>query len=100
MDSILDRYLDEALLTEQEAAEVQKIVSGYKGIDMNLFVQMIGGPEKIDRMNKINEVLDNEYANKRFAHRKPYTSKENLDEWKKGFMEGFEEAYKRLNSGK
>jgi len=94
---ILDRYLDETLLTEQEAAEVQRIVNNYKGVDMDLFVQRIGGPGKIEEMKRINDISDRMYVVDGVVRKRPDNSRENLDEWKKGFMEGFEEAYKRLN---
>lgn len=96
---IIDRYLDETLLTEQEKAEVQRIVNNYNGVDMDLFVQRMGGYEKIEEMRKINDVTDRMYVVNGNVIRKAEVrkEKEDLDEWKKGFMEGFEEAYKRLN---
>lgn len=94
---ILDRYLDETLLTEQEKAKVQQIVNNYRRVDMDLFVQRIGGPEKIEEMKRINDMSDRMYVVDGVVRKKPDNSRENLDEWKKGFMEGFEEAYKRLN---
>lgn len=97
MDDILDRYLDETLLTEQEKAKVQQIVNNYKRVDMDLFVQRIGGPGKIEEMKRINDMSDRMYVVDGVVRKKPDNSRENLDEWKKGFMEGFEEAYKRLN---
>lgn len=97
MDDILDRYLDETLLTEQEKAKVQQIVNNYKRVDMDLFVQRIGGPGKIEEMKRINDISDRMYVVDGVVRKRPDDSRENLDEWKKGFMEGFEEAYKRLN---
>lgn len=97
MDDILDRYLDETLLTEQEKAKVQQIVNNYKRVDMDLFVQRIGGPGKIEEMKRINDISDRMYVVDGVVRKRPDNSRENLDEWKKGFMEGFEEAYKRLN---
>lgn len=96
---IIDKYLDETLLTEQERAEVQRIVNNYNGVDMDLFVQRMGGYEKIEEMRKINDVTDRMYVVNGNVIRKAEVrkEKEDLDEWKKGFMEGFEEAYKRLN---
>lgn len=94
---ILDRYLDETLLTEQEAAEVQRIVNDYKGVDMDLFVQRMGGPGKIEEMRRINDISDRMYVVDGVVRKRPDNSRENLEEWKKGFMEGFEEAYKRFN---
>lgn len=94
---ILDRYLDETLLTEQEKAKVQQIVNNYRKVDMDLFVQRIGGPGKIEEMKRINDISDRMYVVDGVVRKRPDNSRENLDEWKKGFMEGFEEAYKRLN---
>lgn len=94
---ILDRYFDESLLTEEERKEVQRIVNGYNGLDMDLFVRRIGGPEKIEEMKRINDMSDRMYVVDGVVRKRPDNSRENLDEWKKGFMEGFEEAYKRLN---
>jgi hypothetical protein len=94
---ILDRYFDESLLTEEERKEVQRIINGYNGLDMDLFVRRIGGPEKIEEMKRINDMSDRMYVVDGVVRKRPDNSRENLDEWKKGFMEGFEEAYKRLN---
>jgi hypothetical protein len=94
---ILDRCLDETLLTEQEKAKVQQIVNNHRRVDMDLFVQRIGGPEKIEEMKRINDMSDRMYVVDGVVRKRPDNSRENLDEWKKGFMEGFEEAYKRLN---
>ena len=94
---ILDRYFDESLLTEEERKEVQRIVNGYNGLDMDLFVRRIGGPEKIEEMKRINDMSDRMYVVDGVVRKRPDNSRENLDKWKKGFMEGFEEAYKRLN---
>ena len=95
---ILDRYLDETLLTEQEKAKVQQIANNYKRVDMDLFVRRIGGLEKIEEMKRINDMSDRMYVVDGVVRKRPDNSRENLDEWKKGFMEGFEEAYKRLNA--
>ena len=97
MDDILDRYLDETLLTEEERKEVQRIVNGYKGVDMDLFVNRIGGAEKIEEMRRINDKADRMYVVDGVVHHKSDKSNEDIEEWKKGFMDGFEEAYKRLN---
>ena len=70
---ILDRYLDETLLTEQEKAKVQQIVNNYRKVDMDLFVQLAEVP--------------NPYYHMRLP---PFEKRKNK-------MEGFEEAYKRLN---
>ena len=96
---ILDRYLDETLLTEQERAEVQKIVNDYRRVDMDLFVRKIGGIEKIEEMKRINNIADGLRSVNGVVHktRRNNSTDENIEEWKRGFMEGFEEAYKRLN---
>ncbi len=96
---LIDRYFSEVNLTEQEAAEVQKIVNSYNGLDMELFVQRMGGHERIEEMKRINDMCDGlQVVNGNVIRKKEINKeKENLDEWKKGFMEGFEEAYKRLN---
>ena len=94
---ILDRYLDETLLTEEERNEVQRIVNGYKGVDMDLFINRIGGAEKIEEMRRINDKADRMYVVDGVVHHKSDKSNEDIEEWKKGFMDGFEEAYKRLN---
>ena len=94
---ILDRYLDETLLTEEERKEVQRIVNGYKGVDMDLFINRIGGAEKIEEMRRINDKADRMYVVDGVVHHKSDKSNEDIEEWKKGFMDGFEEAYKRLN---
>ena len=94
---ILDRYLDETLLTEEERQKVQQLVSDYNRLDMDLFINRIGGAEKIEEMKRINDMSDRMYVVDGVVRKRPDNSRENLDEWKKGFMEGFEEAYKRLN---
>jgi len=108
MDDILDRYLDETLLTEEERRKVQQLVSDYDRLDMNLFINRIGGAEKIEEMRRINDKADRMYVvdgvahyksdkSNGVVHHKSDKSKEDIEEWKKGFMDGFEEAYKRLN---
>ena len=97
MDDILDRYLDETVLTEEERRKVQQLVSGYDRLDMDLFINRIGGAEKIEEMRRINDKADRMYVVDGVVHKKCDKSKEDIEEWKKGFMDGFEEAYKRLN---
>ena len=94
---ILDRYLDETLLTEEERQKVQQLVSDYNGLDMNLFINRIGGAEKIEEMRRINDKADGMYVVDGVVHHKSDKTNEDIEEWKKGFMDGFEEAYKRLN---
>ena len=48
-------------------------------------------------MNKINEKLDrSELINGKLVEKTPKKVNEDIEEWKRGFMDGFEEAYKRL----
>ena len=54
----LEKYRQEK---EKYNNEVNKIVGGYKGLDMDEFIDRIGGQEKIETMNKINEKLDRSY---------------------------------------
>ena len=98
---IFDTYFDESLLSNKERAEVKKIVGSYNGLDMDLFVKRVGGLERVEEMKRINNVMDDLYVVNGVVHKKPKTlneTKENLEEWKQGFMEGFEEAYKRFNA--
>ena len=101
-------YGDETLTEEQITAklmeqkqkfdeDVQIIVNKYDGLDMNAFINRIGGYEKIEEMKKINEAADKYHVVNGNAVRKTET-REDLEEWKRGFMEGFEEAYKRLKN--
>ena len=94
----LDSYLDESRLTEEEKTEVQKIVNRYDALDMNVFIRRVGGPGAIEKMRRINEVSDWIHVDNGNIHMRSDSQRENLDEWKKGFMEGFEEAYKRYNN--
>lgn len=88
---------------EQEKKEhnrqVDKLVSEYQKLDMDTFISRIGGQGRIDEMKRINEVADRmEVVNGKVVQKQPQTTKsENIEEWKRGFMEGFEEAYKRLH---
>lgn len=98
--NILDEYMgyaDDSMLTESERAEVRKIVNGYKALDMDLFVQRVGGMKKIEEMRRINNIADGLCVVDGVVRKSPNDTKENIEEWKRGFMEGFEEAYKRLN---
>lgn len=76
--------------------EVNDRVGEYKKLDMDAFIRRIGGQERIEAMKKVNEKLDrSELINGKLVEKKQPMN-ENLDEWKKGFMEGYEEAYKRI----
>ena len=107
------KYYGDETLTEEQIIErleqdkqkfdndVDTIVSGYEKLDMDRFIKRIGGQEKIDQMKRINEAADklkSVYGNvsKKEEEIKKFETKENIDEWKKGFMDGFEEAYKRI----
>ena len=77
-------YLNDETLTEEQVKEkfaqdkqkfdndVNKIVDGYQKLDRS---KLING-NLVEKGNHINE---------------------DLEQWKKGFMDGFEEAYKRLH---
>lgn len=100
---ILDEYMgyaDDSSLTESERAAVRKIVNSYNALDVDLFIKRIGGMDKLNEMKKINERADRLRVVGGKVMYKPEnnSSKEDIDEWKKGFMDGFEEAYKRFNS--
>ena len=76
--------------------EVNDRVGEYKKLDMDAFIRRIGGQERIEAMKKVNEKLDrSELINGKLIEKKQPVN-ENLDEWKKGFMEGYDEAYRRL----
>ena len=76
--------------------EVNDRVGEYKKLDMDAFIRRIGGQERIEAMKKVNEKLDrSELINGKLVEKKQPIN-ENLDEWKKGFMEGYDEAYRRL----
>lgn len=76
--------------------EVNDRVGEYKKLDMDAFIRRIGGQERIEAMKKVNEKLDrSELINGKLVEKKQPVN-ENLDEWKKGFMEGYDEAYRRL----
>lgn len=116
MGSILEEYkkqLNDESLTDEEVMqrfkedekkfnkEVNDKVGEYEALDMDKFMDRIGGQERIDAMKKVNEKLDrSELINGKLVEKKPKTVKEDIEEWKKGFMDGFEEAYKRIYGGK
>ena len=57
--------------------------------------------------NDVNNIVDgyekldkSELVNGKLVDKKECQTRENLEEWKKGFMDGFEEAYKRLMGNK
>ena len=76
--------------------EVNDRVGEYKKLDMAAFIKRIGGQERIEAMKKVNEKVDrSELINGKLVEKKQPMN-ENLDEWKKGFMEGYDEAYRRL----
>lgn len=111
MGSILEEYkkqLNNESLTDEEVMqrfkedekkfnkEVNDKVGEYEALDMDMFIDRIGGQERIDAMNKINEKLDRSVLINGKLVEKKQPMNENLDEWKKGFMEGYDEAYRRL----
>lgn len=83
-------------------SEVNNIAGSYKKLDMDEFIQRIGGKEKIDEMKRINDaadrlrVVDGKVVEK--EQQTGHSDEKWKEEWKKGFMEGFEEAFKRLNT--
>ena len=111
MGSILEEYkkqLNDESLTDEEVLqrfkedekkfnkEVNDKVGEYEALDMDRFIDRIGGQGTIEAMTKINEKLDrSELINGKLVEKKQPVN-ENLDEWKKGFMEGYDEAYRRL----
>ena len=97
-EEVLRRYNQEK---ENFNSEVNKVADGYDKLDMDLFIKRIGGQEKINQMKQINEAADklkSVYGNvsKKEEEIKKIETMENIEEWKKGFMDGFEEAYKRI----
>ena len=109
--SILEEYkkqLNDESLTDVEVLqrfkedekkfnkEVNDRVGEYKKLDMDAFIKRIGGQERIDAMKKVNEKLDrSELINGKLVEKRPMV-KEDIEEWKRGFMEGYDEAYRRL----
>ena len=94
---IIDNFFDESLLSEEEKREVQRIAGQYNSLDMDLFISRVGGSHRIDEMRKINDELDNITVINGVVQKRRKNTEKNIEEWKRGFMEGFEEAYKRLN---
>ena len=110
--SILEEYkkqLNNESLTDEEVMqrfkedekkfnkEVNDKVGEYEALDMDKFIDRIGGQGTIEAMNKINEKLDrSELINGKLVEKTPRNVNEDIEEWKRGFMDGFEEAYKRL----
>ena len=96
--------------------EVNDRVGQYEALDMDRFIDRIGGQgtieamnkinriggqKSIDTMQKINEKLDrSELINGKLVEKAPRKVNEDIEEWKRGFMDGFEEAYKRIYGGK
>ena len=111
MGSILEDYkkqLNDESLTNEEVLqrfkedeekfnkEVNDRVGEYKALDMDKFIDRIGGQERIETMKKVNEKLDrSELINGKLVEKRPMV-KEDIEEWKRGFMEGYDEAYRRL----
>ena len=109
--SILEEYkkqINDESLTDEEVLqrfkedekkfnkEVNDRVGEYKKLDMDAFIRRIGGQERIDAMKKVNEKLDrSELINGKLVEKRPMV-KEDIEEWKRGFMEGYDEAYRRL----
>lgn len=112
---ILEEYkkqLNDESLTDEEVIqrfkedeknfnkEVNDRVGEYEALDMDKFIDRIGGQERIDVMKKVNEKLDRSVLiNGNLVEKRPMV-KEDIEEWKRGFMDGFEEAYKRIYGGK
>lgn len=77
--------------------EVNDRLGEYKALDMDKFMDRIGGQERIDAMKKVNEKLDkSELVNGKLVPKREGNKREDLEEWKRGFMEGYDEAYKRI----
>ena len=92
-EEVLQRFKEDAKKFDKE---VNDKVGEYKALNMDKFIDRIGGQERIDAMKKVNEKLDrSELINGKLVEKKQ-TGGEDLDEWKKGFMEGYDEAYRRL----
>lgn len=115
MSSILEeykKYLNDDSLTEEEILhrfkedekkfnkEVNDKVNGYEKLDMGAFIRRIGGQERIEAMKQVNEKLDrSELVNGKLVEKTKMVN-ENIEEWKRGFMEGYDEAYRRLTKNK
>lgn len=116
MGSILEEYkkqLNDESLTDEEVLqrfkedekkfnkEVNDRVGEYEALDMDRFINRIGGQSTIDTMNKINEKLGrSELINGKLVEKRTKVTNEDIEDWKRGFMDGFEEAYKRIYGGK
>jgi hypothetical protein len=114
--SILEEYkkqLNDESLTDEEVMqrfkedekkfnkEVNDKVGEYEALDMDKFMDRIGGQKSVDAMKKVNEKLDRSVLiNGKLVEKTPKTVNEDIEEWKRGFMDGFEEAYKRIYGGK
>ena len=93
-EEILQRFKEDE---KKFNKEVNDRVGEYKKLDMDAFINRIGGQESIDAMNKINEKLDrSELVNGKLVPKRECNKREDLDEWKRGFMEGYDEAYRKL----
>jgi len=92
-EQAMERYRQEK---EKFNNEVNDKVNEYEKLDMDAFIRRIGGQERIDVMKKVNEKLDKSVLINHHLVEKKQPINENLDEWKKGFMEGYDEAYRRL----
>ena len=111
MGRILEEYkkqLNDESLTDEEVMqrfkadeekfnkEVNDRVGEYEALDMDKFIDRIGGQGTIEAMNKINEKLDrSELINGKLVEKTPKVN-EDIEEWKRGFMEGYDEAYRKL----
>lgn len=97
-----DDTLTEEQIREQYRAELQrrqeetqKIVNNYSKLDMDKFIEHIGG---MDKINEMKAIIDSD--NKPTVQQPRKLDERDIEEWKQGFMDGFEEAYKRLNNSK
>ena len=96
-EEVLERFKEDE---EKFNKEVNDRVGKYKALDMDKFIDRIGGQERIETMKKVNEKLDrSELINGKLVEKTPMV-KEDIEEWKRGFMDGFEEAYKRIYGSK
>ena len=96
-EEVLERFKEDE---EKFNKEVNDRVGKYKALDMDKFIDRIGGQYRIETMKKVNEKLDrSELINGKLVEKRPMV-KEDIEEWKRGFMDGFEEAYKRIYGSK
>lgn len=92
-EEVLERFKEDE---EKFNKEVNDRVGKYKALDMDKFIDRIGGQERIETMKKVNEKLDrSELINGKLVEKTPMV-KEDIEEWKRGFMDGYDEAYRRL----